>query len=237
MQPCPASALISRRDFLSRSAMAASARAVGGRLCAEPPLSPWTMRLSTSSIHFMSLPIEQACQPRFVESLHGLRPASAAGDRAGPIPPAADRSVGGRRDRHLRPSAFVLLRLASPARHRATAGHRPDRLIALVGSAGQGELPLVCEPVHARRARTGRNDRRATQLAPVPVGTRPASRFRPVHLPSAARGTSLDRPMPVPATPNERQLEAAPISTRASKASAPITAIMAPTNGQDRGYA
>ncbi len=62
MTPNPASASISRRRFLSRSATAAAACAVSGRLCAEPPASPWTMRLSTSSIHYMSLPIEQACQ-------------------------------------------------------------------------------------------------------------------------------------------------------------------------------
>jgi hypothetical protein len=62
MQPYSASASISRRSFVSRSAMAAAACAVGGRLCAEPPASPWTMRLSTSSIHYLSLPIEQACQ-------------------------------------------------------------------------------------------------------------------------------------------------------------------------------
>jgi sugar phosphate isomerase/epimerase len=62
MKRSPASASISRRSFLSRSAMAAAACAAGGRLSAEPAETPWTMRLSTSSIHYSSLPIEQACQ-------------------------------------------------------------------------------------------------------------------------------------------------------------------------------
>lgn len=55
-------ASISRRRFLSRSATAAAACVAGGRLRAQSPASRWTMRLSTSSIHYMSLPIEQACQ-------------------------------------------------------------------------------------------------------------------------------------------------------------------------------
>ncbi len=50
---------MSRRGFLAHSATAAAACALTG---AAEPETPWKMRLSTSSIHFMSLPIEQACQ-------------------------------------------------------------------------------------------------------------------------------------------------------------------------------
>ncbi len=53
---------ISRRRFLSQSAVAAAACAVGARARAEGPSEPWNMRLSTSSIHYMSLPIEQVCE-------------------------------------------------------------------------------------------------------------------------------------------------------------------------------
>ncbi len=54
---------ISRRAFLSYSA-AACAAVAGVRpafAAAEAP-APWTMRLATSSIHYLHLPIEQACE-------------------------------------------------------------------------------------------------------------------------------------------------------------------------------
>jgi hypothetical protein len=64
MKPSPQSCAISRRRFLSQSATAAAVAAcsAGGRAWAEPPASPWNMRLATSSIHYTRLPIEQACQ-------------------------------------------------------------------------------------------------------------------------------------------------------------------------------
>jgi sugar phosphate isomerase/epimerase len=56
----------SRREFLTRSALGGAALALAGPLssrsgAAAAPV-PWTMRLSTSSIHFHKLPIEQACE-------------------------------------------------------------------------------------------------------------------------------------------------------------------------------
>jgi sugar phosphate isomerase/epimerase len=62
MKPSPTCSSVSRREFLSHSAAAVAACAVAGRAGAQAPDSPWTMRLSTSSIHYSSLPIEQACQ-------------------------------------------------------------------------------------------------------------------------------------------------------------------------------
>lgn len=59
MSRLPGRVPITRRRFLAHSAAAATACAVSG---AAEPEKPWTMRLSTSSIHFMSLPLEQACQ-------------------------------------------------------------------------------------------------------------------------------------------------------------------------------
>ncbi len=53
--------VVSRRKFLSHSA-AAVACVVAGRARAAPSPAPWKMRLSTSSIQFTSLPIEQACE-------------------------------------------------------------------------------------------------------------------------------------------------------------------------------
>jgi len=51
-----------RRRFLGRVGWAAVEAMVGGRMqAAQQPPRPWRMRLSTSSIHFMELPIEQAC--------------------------------------------------------------------------------------------------------------------------------------------------------------------------------
>ena len=55
----------SRREFLEKTAaMALAGAAIPGALSAETQKkspSRWTMRLSTSSIHFMTLPIEEAC--------------------------------------------------------------------------------------------------------------------------------------------------------------------------------
>ncbi len=58
---------LNRRDFLKVvGACTATGITVGS--CAEqyieapPPVQKWQMRLSTSSIHFMQLPIEQACE-------------------------------------------------------------------------------------------------------------------------------------------------------------------------------
>lgn len=55
--------LESRRTFLGQLTAAACAAAVAARqpAAAEPP-PHWTMRLSTSSIHYLHLPVEQACQ-------------------------------------------------------------------------------------------------------------------------------------------------------------------------------
>ena len=58
---------LDRRQFLSRLARGAAAGvAAGGMLAGAPPApaaeKPWKMRLSCSSINFMSLSIEQACQ-------------------------------------------------------------------------------------------------------------------------------------------------------------------------------
>ncbi|MDY0165397.1 MAG: sugar phosphate isomerase/epimerase [Thermoguttaceae bacterium] len=54
-------AVVSRRQFLAQSAVTTAACAVGARAW-PAPADPWTMRLSTSSIHYTSLPIEQACE-------------------------------------------------------------------------------------------------------------------------------------------------------------------------------
>ncbi len=55
------SAAVSRRRFLAQSAVTTVACAAGARAWAAPS-EPWQMRLSTSSIHYMSLPIEEACE-------------------------------------------------------------------------------------------------------------------------------------------------------------------------------
>jgi sugar phosphate isomerase/epimerase len=54
--------LLSRRRFLAISGAAAAAASLspGGRLAASAPR--WSMRLSCSSINFMSVPIEEACR-------------------------------------------------------------------------------------------------------------------------------------------------------------------------------
>jgi sugar phosphate isomerase/epimerase len=53
----------SRRTFLGYSAAAACAAAVGQqRLAAADDPAGWTMRLATSSIHYLHLPVEQACE-------------------------------------------------------------------------------------------------------------------------------------------------------------------------------
>ncbi|MBN1343832.1 MAG: sugar phosphate isomerase/epimerase [Phycisphaerae bacterium] len=56
----------SRRGFLSALGAGAAASLVGRSATARASQGsadgPWTMRLSTSSIHYMQLPIEQACQ-------------------------------------------------------------------------------------------------------------------------------------------------------------------------------
>ncbi len=52
---------VSRRRFLAQSTTAAAACAAGAPAWAAPP-EPWQMRLSTSSIHYMSLTIEEACE-------------------------------------------------------------------------------------------------------------------------------------------------------------------------------
>lgn len=56
-----------RRGFLCMASMGAAAVCGVGGVCgvgarADSRAEPWRMRLSTSSIHFMELPIEQACQ-------------------------------------------------------------------------------------------------------------------------------------------------------------------------------
>ncbi len=53
--------VVSRRQFLAQSAVTTAACAVGARAWSASP-EPWKMRLSTSSIQYMSLPIEQACE-------------------------------------------------------------------------------------------------------------------------------------------------------------------------------
>ena len=52
----------SRRQFLSRAAAAAAAAACPGTPNVLAAENHWNMRLSTSSIHYSKLPIEQACQ-------------------------------------------------------------------------------------------------------------------------------------------------------------------------------
>ena len=55
-----------RRDFLTLIGVATAARALPSTAGSARPrhadMPPWQMRLSTSSIHFMELPIEQACK-------------------------------------------------------------------------------------------------------------------------------------------------------------------------------
>jgi sugar phosphate isomerase/epimerase len=53
---------LSRRQFLAQSAATAAACTLAPRAWTHSPSSPWTMRLSTSSIHYSRLPIEEACQ-------------------------------------------------------------------------------------------------------------------------------------------------------------------------------
>lgn len=62
MKPSLAAHPVSRRRFFQQSAAVAAACSVGRSATANSPVHPWAMRLSTSSIHFSSLPIEQACQ-------------------------------------------------------------------------------------------------------------------------------------------------------------------------------
>lgn len=52
---------ISRRRFLAHSAAVAAACATVPQTWAYAPSERWKMRLSTSSIHYSSLPIEEAC--------------------------------------------------------------------------------------------------------------------------------------------------------------------------------
>jgi sugar phosphate isomerase/epimerase len=53
---------MSRRQFLAHTATTAAACAIAPRASASSPTASWTMRLSTSSIHYSRLPIEEACQ-------------------------------------------------------------------------------------------------------------------------------------------------------------------------------
>ncbi len=52
---------VSRRRFLSHSAAAVACAAAGRAWAAQAP-TPWKMRLATSSIHYASLPIDEACR-------------------------------------------------------------------------------------------------------------------------------------------------------------------------------
>ena len=56
---------IHRREFLARTACVAAAGAAGAILLKARPVpaasGPWKMRLSTSSIHYSKVPIEEAC--------------------------------------------------------------------------------------------------------------------------------------------------------------------------------
>jgi len=66
-EPAPGAALLGRREFLRRAAGGLTAAVLAPVLSAadrkeNPPAAKWTMRQSTSSIHYMSLPVEQACQ-------------------------------------------------------------------------------------------------------------------------------------------------------------------------------
>lgn len=56
-------AALDRRQFIATTASAAAAGLLAptAALAADRPARPWRMRLSTSSIQFLSLPIEQAC--------------------------------------------------------------------------------------------------------------------------------------------------------------------------------
>jgi sugar phosphate isomerase/epimerase len=51
---------MNRREFLALAAGAAAGPMAA--LAADPAPAPWRLRLSTSSIHFKDLPIEQACE-------------------------------------------------------------------------------------------------------------------------------------------------------------------------------
>jgi len=51
-----------RREFLGRATSIAAAGALAPTLLAGEAKEKWVMRLSTSSIHFKDLPIEQACE-------------------------------------------------------------------------------------------------------------------------------------------------------------------------------
>ena len=53
---------VTRRDFLGGLACGSAIAAMPALAAEAGPGAPWRMRLSTSSIHFSSLPIEQACE-------------------------------------------------------------------------------------------------------------------------------------------------------------------------------
>ena len=57
-------AALDRRQFIAATAYATAAGLLAptAALAADRPARPWRMRLSTSSIQFLSLPIEQACE-------------------------------------------------------------------------------------------------------------------------------------------------------------------------------
>jgi hypothetical protein len=52
----------SRRQFLADAAAAGAACLAANRSTHAAEPKPWTMRLATSSIHYMHLPIEGACE-------------------------------------------------------------------------------------------------------------------------------------------------------------------------------
>jgi sugar phosphate isomerase/epimerase len=62
MNTTPGLPSVSRRRFLAQSATVAAACAAGAQAWTAAPSDPWKMRLSTSSIHYSRLPIEQACE-------------------------------------------------------------------------------------------------------------------------------------------------------------------------------
>jgi sugar phosphate isomerase/epimerase len=63
--PLPTPSPVTRRDFLRRAAGSAAAATItplpGLTATDAPPAQGWRLRLSTSSIHFKPLPLEQAC--------------------------------------------------------------------------------------------------------------------------------------------------------------------------------
>lgn len=61
MKAAASSLPVSRRRFLLHSA-AAVAGAAAGRAWAAPAPVPWKMQMATSSIHYASLPVEEACR-------------------------------------------------------------------------------------------------------------------------------------------------------------------------------